>query len=168
MNKSIIGIIILSVGVLLTTPAIAGYGEKCSGSVCKYSGQGSSKTCSKSKDKGYQCPITAKIMKKAHFFLYNREAIGLTDDQVTQIKAIKHEVGKGIILSAAHMQVFEMDLKQHMHAKPIDQAGLNDMIDKTAAGWGENAKKHIQTYIDIKAVLTDSQMDKAKEIWSSN
>ncbi len=167
MKKLIItGMVVLSLGLMTSLPAMAEHGSKCSGNFCKYSGQKSDKACNKGGDEGYQCPITVKIMKKAHFFLDNQEAIGLTNDQIAKIKAIKHETAKGIILAGAHMKVFEMDLKQQMQANPIDQAGLNAMIDQSASGWGEGAKKSLQTYINLKATLTDSQMAKAKAIWS--
>ncbi len=116
------------------------------------------------KGKG-QCPITEKIMKKAYFFLDNQKALGLKEDQVTAIKAIKMDVKKAEIRQMAEMQVFQIDLKTKLSEPTVDIEGINAMIDSMSAGMASSAKASVASYAKLKAVLSNEQMSKAKEIW---
>jgi hypothetical protein len=122
----------------------------------------------KDKDEEYKCKITEKLIDKAKFFLKNADEIGLTEEQVNTIKAIKSQAKKSNIRAEADMKVFEMDLKDKLSESTLDLEGLNAMIDKSAEGWKESAKAMVSDYAKLKAVLSDEQMKKAKEIWKRN
>lgn len=126
---------------------------------CKH---GSSKDCDGEK---YQCPVTGKFMKKAEFFLDNQKEIGLSEDQVKTIKALKADVKKSYIRQTAEMQIFDMDIQNKMSETPVDVPGLNTMIDNASTGMAASAKATIESYAKLKAVLKDDQMEKVKEIW---
>ncbi len=119
------------------------------------------------KDAG-QCPIASKLMKKAKFFLANQKEIGLSEDQVAQIKAIKMATKKNMIKGQADMEIFEMDLSEMMSAPKVDLTAANTMLDQASAGWGTAAKATLADYAKLKAVLNEQQMAKAKEIWMKN
>lgn len=121
----------------------------------------------KCEDKG-ECPIAAKLMKKAGFFLSNKAELELTDEQVSQIKALKMATKKAMIRAKAEMEIFEMDLLDRMSQPVLDVEGLNAQIDQASAGWGASAKATLADYVKLKAVLSDKQMAKAKEIWVKN
>ena len=74
-------IIFLTLVTLLTASSTALY---AGGKACPY---GSQKDCDKGQE--YQCPLVAKFMKKAEFFLTHQQAIGLSAEQVAQIKTLK-------------------------------------------------------------------------------
>lgn len=116
-------------------------------------------------DKESPCPIVAKLMKKAKFFLANAEAIGLTDEQIQQIKAIKVDAEKDEILGGAQMQVAFLELESKMSADPVDLEAINKTVDELSAGMSKGAKKSAQRYVDLKSILTVEQKKKAKEIW---
>lgn len=115
-----------------------------------------------------ECPITNKVIEKAKFFLENAEAIGLDEAQVKTIKGIKMEAKKAKINQKAQMEVFHMDITAKMSESPLDVEGLNTMMDEAAAGMTAGGKGMIATYAKLKAVLTENQMTKAKELWKKS
>lgn len=150
----------------LALPAMAG---DCKGGQCpmKNAQGGCGKSGGSCGNKEYQCPIVAKLMKKAHFFLENQKEIGLSEDQVQAIKAIKIEAKKSYIRQEAEMKIFEMDLDQKLSEPKVDVEALNAMMDSASAGFAQGGKATVASYAKLKAVLKDDQMAKAKEIWKS-
>lgn len=114
------------------------------------------------------CPIAGKILKKADFFLDNADEIGLTTEQVKQIKDIQHTTKKDAIYAEAGMKAFYLDIQAKLHEEKVDVEGMNKLIDDATAEMTKTAKKSVQSYAEIKAVLSDDQMKKAKEIWKKN
>lgn len=138
------------------------HGKQCSlkdGADC---GKGD---CDKGDCDTNQCPIVSKIMKKAKFFLKNQKEIGLSEDQVAQIKAIKMDTKKSSLRQSAEMEIFKMDIEDKLSDPKLDVEGLNSMLDQASSGWGTGAKASVATYVKLKAVLNEQQMAKAKEIW---
>lgn len=125
--------------------------------------------CAKSgcEEKG-GCPIAAKVLMKAHFFISNKNEIGLSEDQVAQIKAIKMKTKANMIRAKAEMEIFELELMEKMSQPKLDTEGLNAAIDKASAGWGAGAKATLADYATLKGILSDGQMSKAKEIWAKS
>lgn len=134
----------------------------------KSGGQGSDCLQSADCEKSGGCPIIGKFMKKAHFFLSHADEIGLSDDQVKQIKAMKTEMQKTSIRQAAEMQVFMLDIEAKLHEDTVDVEGINAMMDKGGAGMTEGGKAAVLAYAKLKAVPTPAQYAKAKEIWKKN
>ena len=156
--------------VVAVTPVWADcdkHGKDCDGKQCSLKDKScDKKDCDKPCcDESSQCPIASKLMKKAKFFLKNQKEIGLSEDQVAQITALKMATKKSSIKMKADMEIFELDLMERMSAPKLDVEGANAMLDQAAAGWGAGAKATLADYAKLKAVLTDAQMAKAKEIW---
>jgi hypothetical protein len=114
---------------------------------------------------GCDCPIQSKILKKAGFLLENAEAIGLSDDQVAQIKAIKMDTKKAKIRMGAEMKMMELDLDAKMSEAKLDVEGLNAMIDTAAQGFNAGSKASIATYAKLRGILSEEQQVKAKALW---
>lgn len=142
----------------LAQPAMA----DCKGGQCPLK-----KKCSGSHERGekYGCPVVTKIMKKAHFLLDKQQELGLSEEQVKNIKAIKMETKKAHIRQQAEMKIFHLDLKQKLSESEVDAEGLNAMMDSAAEGFATNGKASVASYIKLKAVLTPEQLAKAKEFW---
>ena len=139
------------------------------GGECSHCSKGGDSECSKGDCGGEGgCPIMAAFKKKSHFFLENAQEIGLSDEQVTAIKAMKTQVKKWEIQQMAGMQIGMMDMEEKLHANPVDVEGLNAMIDQGMADMGKGAKELVATYAKLKAVLTPEQMTKAKAIWKKS
>jgi hypothetical protein len=126
-------------------------------SVCRSCGE---RSCGKE-----SCPITSKLTKKACFLLSHAEEIGLSDEQVQKIKSIKMEAKKQHILAKAQMKIGIIDMKAKLHEDELDVDGLNAMVDQFAAGFAASTKKAIQSYAELKGLLSDEQKAKAKTLW---
>lgn len=143
----------------LAVPAFA----NCEGGHCPLKGhRGGGSQCSEGKG---ECPIAAKLLMKAHFYLEHQKEIGLKDDQVKAIKAIKVEAKKAKIRQGAEMKIFQMDLESKLSEPQVDVEGLNGMVDEMAAGMTSGAKATIASYAKLKGILTAEQQAKAKELW---
>lgn len=168
MKKTTLWILALMlVGSIMTLPAFADcdkHGKQCSMSGGKSEcGKGD---CDKSDCGSCEgCPILGKIMKKAKFFLSNQKEIGLSEEQVAQIKTIKLEAKKAGLRQAAEMKIFEMDIDAKLSNPKLDTEAINAMLDQASSGWGAGAKASVAEYVKLKAVLNEQQMAKAKEIW---
>jgi len=121
----------------------------------------------KGKDCGSQCPIASKAMKKASFYLSQKDELKLSDDQVNTLKTTKADLEKSNIQMEAAMKTSMIDLEQKLSEETVDVEGLNAMIDKNMAGFAQGAKESIAAYAKIKTTLTDEQRAKAKELWKS-
>lgn len=121
--------------------------------------------CSMKSDYEEKCPIASKLMKKAHFFLSNSDEIGLSEEQVAKIKAIKWDAKKQMIRAGAEMEIGMMEMEAKLSEPTVDVEGLNAMIDKGTAEWAAGGKKMVAAYAELKGVLTAEQMEKAKAIW---
>ena len=110
------------------------------------------------------CPIAGRFMEKSHFFLENREALGLTDDQVKVIRDLKMEVKKNSIRDAAEMQIFMLDLDSKLSEDTVDAEAINAMMDKGMTSMLQSGKANVQAYAKLKAVPTKEQMAKFKAI----
>lgn len=167
--KKLFLVSMLAIGIAFSGSAFAG--SECSGGQCPMKSGACDKggpDCKKGGsdcDKGGGCPILGKIMKKAHFFLENKSEIGLSEEQVSKIKAIKLATKKSEVKMGADMQLFMMDLDAKLGEEKVDVAGISSMIDEGMAAMATSSKTSIQWYADLKAVLTADQMAKAKEIW---
>lgn len=154
-----------ALSALAVAPAMAEHdgkqcpmGEKCEGRNCQKCGD---------KDADCGCPVAEKILKKAKFFLKNAKEIGLSDEQVAQIKAIKMDTKKTAIRTKAEMEIFHMDLEAKLSEPTVDVEGLNAMADQASGGFNTGFKASIATYAKLKAILSETQMAKAKDIWMS-
>lgn len=150
-------IIFLTLVTLLTASGAELY---AGGKECPY---GDKKQCDKGQEA--QCPLVAKFMKKAEFFLANQQQIGLSAEQVGQIKALKTEEQKAYIRAMADMQVLHIDIDAKMSEPKVDVAAISALIDTGMTGMTAGAKATVNRYAQLKGVLTDEQMAKAKEIW---
>jgi hypothetical protein len=147
------------------TPVFADHGKK-SCSTCEH--QDKCKSCGEKSCGKSECPILSAVMKKACFFASNAEEIGLSDEQVLNIKKIGMEAKKQAILGKAQMEVAFLDMKAKLHEPKVDVEGLNQMVDQFSAGMADSTKKTIQAYAELKSTLTPEQMAKAKQIWKKD
>ncbi len=111
------------------------------------------------------CPITSRLMRKACFLLGHADEIGLSEDQVKQIQTIRMDAKKDMIRGEAEMQIAHMDLQAKLQEEVLDVEGLNAMVDTFGANMITGAKKAVERYAALRAVLKPEQAAKAKEIW---
>lgn len=129
--------------------------------------EGKCRKCMAGQQKEYDCPVVGKFMEKAHFIMKNKEELTLSDEQVAKIKELKLAVKKIHVRQTADMQIMFLDLDAKMSEPKVDVDGIGTMIDQGSAGMAASTKQVVQAYADLKAVLSDEQMEKLKTIWWS-
>ena len=102
---------------------------------------------------------------KAHFILANQEELGLTDDKVAAIKALKVDTKKSLIKQNADIEIAAIDIKSALHQNPIDTAAVNKLIDQKYELKKAKAKTLVDALAKLKGMLTQDQYNKLKEIW---
>ena len=117
---------------------------------------------------GHKKGLEQKFYHKAYFFGSHAEELGLSDDQVKSIWAMKRDTKKYLIRQQAEIDVLRVDIKGHLHEQKIDQAVISELIDKKYDLKKEKAKRLVKGIADLKGMLSDEQYAKAKAIWKSN
>ncbi len=110
------------------------------------------------------CPIAAKFCQKVCWILEHKDELGLTDDQIAQIKALDLEVEKNSIRGMAEMQIFALEMENRLGQDKVDVEALESMIDSGMAGMALGAKSTVKAYADLKAIITPEQKAKAMEL----
>ena len=117
------------------------------------------------KAKGDKWDLEKKFSHKAGWILKSQEDLGLSDEQVKKIKALKYETQKDLIRKKAEIEIIAIDIKAKLHEDTIDTASINSLIDKKYDIKKEKAKSLVAACIALKATLTEEQKAKLKDLW---
>lgn len=120
------------------------------------------------KDKGHGWGLEDMFFHKAGSALCNSTELGLTEEQMTKIKALKLKAKKEDIRLGADIAIIALDIDEAMHADTIDVAAVNALIDKKLALKKEEMQFFVNSYAEFKNILTKEQRDKLKEIHQSD
>ena len=112
------------------------------------------------KDGGFE----DKIHNKAMLILKNKEELGLSDEQVKQIKDLKYSSKKDLIKKKADIEVAALDIQQAMCADEADLGATNALIDKKYDLKKAKAKAIVAGCFAIKDILTKDQQEKLKSL----
>lgn len=134
---TLIALAVLSVSVLHALPAYAG--GKCM-------------KCEEAK----KCKIY-KLKQKAKMLWEHKDALGLTPEQLGQLKEIKHAAIKDMIRLKADVDVIKVDIDSEMWAEQIDAGKVSRLIDGKYDAKNKIAKTYVQALADMQKVLTDEQ-----------
>ncbi len=111
--------------------------------------------------------LEEKYFGKVHFLFQNKAELGLTDDQLDQIKAIKFDVKRAMIDADAKKELAALDMEQELHKDQPDLAKIDSLIDQKSTIKAESAKSLVRSLLGTKAVLSAEQQAKAKELYYS-
>jgi Spy/CpxP family protein refolding chaperone len=111
--------------------------------------------------------LQEKLMMKAHFLLKNKEELGLTDEQVAKIKALKINTKKALIKQKADIEIIAIDIKAALFEDTIDKVAVGKLIDQKYEIKKTSAKTLVNAMADLKTVLTDEQKEKCKELFKA-
>ncbi|MEW6535335.1 MAG: Spy/CpxP family protein refolding chaperone [Candidatus Auribacterota bacterium] len=138
--------------LFLSTALYAGHGcQKCGG-----------------KGDGYgKDSIEDKFFKKVHFIVENQDELGISDEQIAQIKKLKYDTKKAIISAEADIEIAAMDIKAALYEDAVDIPSVMALVDKKYEVKKEKSKTIISAYIGLKNMLTPEQKDKMKELWKA-
>ncbi len=101
---------------------------------------------------------------KAHLALAKAKELGLTDDQVSKIKALEYTIKKNLIKEDADIKSLGLDIKQAIEKDTVDTNAVNNLIDQKYALKAAKAKEAVQAYANLKQVLSKDQYNKLKEM----
>ncbi len=110
------------------------------------------------------CPIAQKFCQKVCWIMEHKDELGLTDEQIAQIKALDLEVEKNSIRAMAEMKIFGLELENKLSQDVVDVQAIESMIDSSMAGMALGAKTTVKAYADLRAIATPEQKAKAKEL----
>ena len=108
-TKTIILATILSVG-LICSATYDSYAGHCSG--------------------GGKKRLSDKLFMKASLILSHSESLGLTEDQVQQIKKLKLDTKKDLIMKKAEIDTVKVDIKSALWEPSIDLDAVNPLVEK--------------------------------------
>ena len=146
---------LIAIVVIMTFASSFSYAMMCS----KCSGMmGDKQSKSKSLDE--------KIYYKAKMMMKNKEELGLSESQVDQIKKLKMETKNNVIRKDAEIDILAIDIKSELWEDKIDTAKTDPLIDKKYNLKKEKTKMLVSALAQLKAILTEDQLEKLKAICS--
>lgn len=109
-----------------------------------------------------------KYFGTVDFLFKNKTELGLTEDQMEQIKTIKFDVKRAMIEAEAKKDLAMLDIYQELHKDQPDVAKIDSLIDQKHAVKATLTKNMVRSLLNTKAILTTEQQAKAKELyWKS-
>lgn len=133
-------------------------------------------------EKHYGCKHSEMTMESSHYrsgpsqhmsegkhhsiascILKQKGELGLTDEQVSQLKSLKSENEKQLIRDEAEMKVLKIELHDLVHQDKVDVKAVDTKIEKIGTLFTTMKKNHIYAKLDTKKILTAEQLKKFKE-----
>ena len=111
-----------------------------------------------------KCDLEKKFYMKAKLIMMNQEKLGITDDQIKEIKKLKMDTKKDIIKTDAEIEIVKIDIMAHLWEDKIDINAVDPLIDKKYELKKEKAKMIFSAYAYLKNSLTGEQQAKLKEL----
>lgn len=115
---------------------------------------------------GMQC---CRMMEGEHregheFFLGMKDELGLSDEQVTKLRALKSETEKQAIQSKADLEIVRIDLHDLLSRDKVDVKAVDGKIEKMGELQTKMHKAHFHAKLDAKNILTAEQLKKHQEM----
>ena len=93
-----------------------------------------------------------------------REQLGLTDDQVKQLHALRIEGAKNAIRSRADVEVKRLELRELLQADEPDRAAIDQKLRELSDARYTAQKQRIDQRLAMRDILTPEQRSKLKEL----
>jgi Spy/CpxP family protein refolding chaperone len=122
-------------------------------------------TRGKDKNRKDMNSIKDKFFKKAHSYLQMKDELGLNEAQIKQIRDLKIAAKKDVIMKKAAIEVIEVDLQAAIKEETFDIGKFKELLDKKFELKKQKMQNLAEAYGQLKTVLTESQKNKAAEIW---
>jgi Spy/CpxP family protein refolding chaperone len=99
--------------------------------------------------------------------IYNYEhELGLTEEQLAQIKAVKVDIKKELIRHKADIDIIKVDFDALLYEDELDLETINQLIEQKYEVKTSKTKKIVATYAELKKILTKDQMESLKALKS--
>ena len=132
------------------------FADQCSMGKCNFMPQGHKMWGEKGHDEIF--------FHKAHLALAHATELGLSDDQVSKIKALEYTFKKSLIKEDADIKSLGLDIREAIQKDTVDTNAVNSLIDQKYTLKATKAKEAVQACANLKKILTKDQYDKLKEM----
>ena len=108
--------------------------------------------------------VAEKVYKKAKMIYLYQDELNVTEDQLDQIHELKVSLKKDLIRKKAELKIVKVDIKSLLYEDDIDVKAVNKLIDQKYEIKKAKAKKAVESYAQLKKILTKEQLEKLKDI----
>jgi len=115
-------------------------------------------------DKEHHWDLEEKFTGRLKMILSNKDALGLSEEQIKNVKDLKMKTKKDLIRMDAEIDVTRLDIESAMWDETADTETINKLIDKKYDLKKEKAKSLVAACNALKGILTKEQNDKMKEM----
>ncbi len=112
---------------------------------------------------GKKADLSDKFFKKVHIIYKNQEELGVSDEQLTNLKTIKIRQKKELIRKKADIDIIAVDIKAMLWEDKINLEAINKLIDEKYELKKTKAKVLVEAYSKLKDLLSEEQKTKLKE-----
>ncbi len=134
------------------------FSEECPMDKCKMAGM--------HKKGGSKTGLEDTFSRKIHFIIFKSDEIGLSDEQLEKIHALKYSVKRSLIKNDAEIDTLALDIKEALGKDNVDIGAVNSLIDKKYAIKAQKTKDIVAACANLKTILTKDQQKKVREICS--
>ena len=113
----------------------------------------------------HKMKLQDKLFRRAHKLLMHQEELGLTEDQVDQIKNLKVDVSKYCIRRDAEIEIAALDIRHKLHDDVIDTEAIDMLIDQKYTLKKDKAKYVVGALGKLKGLLTEDQKTKLESLY---
>ena len=98
--------------------------------------------------------------RESHFYLMNAEKLGLSAEQIKQLRDIKGDCNKVCIVEKVRLRVAKVELAEILKGKDIDMALAKEKIRLISTLQDSLRIRHLKTRVKAMMVLSEKQKEK--------
>jgi len=122
------------------------------------------KHCDYGKKGSYCGTSESKFHGTIYKILNKRTELGLSTEQLSQIKALSSKVKKDLINRDAKIKTLKVEINTLMWEFPFDTEGVNELVAQQYSLKTEKTQYLISAYSQLAALLTEPQIQTMKEL----
>lgn len=108
-------------------------------------------------DHGKKEDLSEKVFHQMHMAIVGKDELAITDEQLKQIKKLKVETKKDLIMKKAEIETTALDIKSLLSDDNLDVQQVSKLIDRKYDLKKEKEKLLVSAYAAFKKILTDQQ-----------
>ena len=155
-----IALIAAGVCLLAWAPAFANEDECCEGKMMM---EGAHEGIH-SKMQEEKTGLKEKFFEKTRFILMNASELDLDEAKIEEIKTLKHNLKKSLIMRDAEIETIDIDIMDAMSKDNLDLEVVDKLIDRKYEAKKMNAKEIAEACMNLRMMLTQDQQNKLKEL----
>jgi len=102
--------------------------------------------------------------RENHLYLMNAEKLGLSAEQIKELRDIKGECDNLCIADRVRLRVAKVELAEIMKGESIDMALAKEKIKEISALQDSLRIRHLKTKVKAMMVLSEKQKEKARAL----